>query len=109
MRTSTFSVCSCTRSDSRRTSMVSLRSAPSATSGCWRRVAMKSGAVMVPTTASVWAMTLAERGWPSMAESSPKLWPAFSSRNSTSRPDSENRVTFSRPLTMKHSSCESSW
>ena len=44
--------------------------------GVVRTEAMKSGAVIDPTEASVSAMTLAERGWPSIADSSPKLCPA---------------------------------
>ena len=75
MRTSTFSANSCTRSDSARTSMVSLRSVASATSGWLRSAVRKSGAVIDPTVASVSAITLADRGWPSIADSSPKLCP----------------------------------
>ena len=57
----------------------------------------KSGAVIEPTVASVSAITLADRGWPSIADSSPKLCPGCSSRNATSRPASEKMVTFSFP------------
>ena len=77
--------------------MVSLRSVASATAGWCCRAVRKSGAVIDPTVASVSAITLAERGWPSMADSSPKLCPGPSSRNATSRPASEKMVTLSLP------------
>ena len=79
---------SCTRSDKERTSMVSLRSVAIASSG-WPRSMVRNRVRSLPRPAA-WSARCACR-WrcPSIADSSPKLSPAWRSRKSISRPVSE--------------------
>ena len=67
-----------------------------------------SGAGMQATVAPVTATMPAERGFPSMAASSPKNSPAGMSRRITSRPEIARIFTRTRPAATKKTSVPSS-
>ena len=84
---------STTRSDSARTKRVSRRRTPAFTHSCLHTKSQRTLADITASIVSLSATTVHERGRPSIAASSPNISPAGRSRNDTSRPHSEKKVT----------------